>query len=252
MPSERVRFEGTQGHEIVGLLDLPDEPPRAFGLFAHCFTCSKNVRVVPEVARQLNAEGLALLRFDFTGLGQSEGAFERTTFGTNLGDLLAAARFLEREYAAPAFLVGHSLGGAAVLSVAHELASVQCVATIGAPAETAAVRKLIGDVAFADDGVAEVQLAGRDVLIGKAFVDDLQTHDVLARAKSLRRPLLVFHAPGDRIVGITHAERIFHAAVHPKSFVSLGTADHMVSDPKDGAFLGHVLSAWVGRYVDGE
>ncbi len=252
MPSSQVRFEGAQGDTIVGLLDLPDGAPRAFGVFAHCFTCSKNVRVVPEVSRQLNAEGLALLRFDFTGLGQSEGAFERTTFGTNTRDLIAAATYLEHHHTAPAFLVGHSLGGAAVLSVAAELPSVKCLATIAAPAEVAHLRRLFAGVDFDAGPTAQVAVGGRPFLIGREFIEDLERHDVLAQTRRLAKPLLVFHAPGDQVVGIDHAERIFHAARHPKSFVSLGGADHLVSDPREAAFIGHILSAWAGRYVGAE
>jgi alpha/beta superfamily hydrolase len=247
--STQIKFLGALGDEITGLLDLPDGEPRAFGIFAHCFTCSKNVRVVPEIARQLTGEGLALLRFDFTGLGQSEGEFERTTFRTNTGDILAAADYLAREYAPPSFLVGHSLGGAAVLSVAAGLPTVRCVATIAAPAELGQVKRLIGATAFDDQGVAQVTISGRPFSIGREFLDDLETHDVLERTRALGRPLLVFHGPGDRVVGIDHAERIFHAARHPKSFVSLDRADHLVSNPEDAAFVGHVLSAWAGRYV---
>jgi alpha-beta hydrolase superfamily lysophospholipase len=249
MRSERVWFEGAQGDRIVGMLDLPDGEPRAFGIFAHCFTCSKNVRVVPEVARQLNAEGLALLRFDFTGIGQSGGAFERTTFRTNTRDLVAAAAFLEANHRPPAFVVGHSLGGAAVLSIAADLPGIRCVSTIAAPAEASHVRRLLAGARFDEHDVAEVAIGGRTFPLGRAFVEDLETHDVLARTRALRLPLLVFHAPGDRVVGIDHAERIFEAARHPKSFVSLDDADHLVSDPAEAAFLGHMLAAWAGHYV---
>ena len=249
MSSTQVKFTGAHGDQIVGLLDLPAGEPRAYGVFAHCFTCTKNVRVAPEIARQLNAEGLALLRFDFTGLGQSDGAFERTTFRTNTRDVLAAAGLLEREYAAPAFLVGHSLGGAAVLSVAAELPTVRCIATIAAPAEVRHMRQLLGATEFDEHGIAQVNIAGQTFPLGRAFLEDLETHDVLSHTSRLGRPLLVFHGPADRIVGIDHAERIFHTAKHPKSFVSLDTADHLLSSRADAAFLGHVLSAWAGRYV---
>ena len=250
MPSERVRFPGAQGDDVVGLLDLPDGPVRAYGVFAHCFTCSKNVRIVPEVAKRLNAAGLALLRFDFTGLGQSEGDFAETTFRTNTGDLRAAAAWLAEHHGPARYLVGHSLGGAAVLSVAASLPTVRCVSTIAAPAEATHVRTLLAGTTFDDAGVAQILIGGRRFPLGRAFVEDLETHDVLARTAELDRPLMVFHAPGDRVVGIDHAERIFLAAKHPKSFVSLHDADHLVSDPEDAAFVGDVLAAWAGHYVD--
>lgn len=249
MPTQRVEFPASNGHTIVGMLDTPDETPRAFGIFAHCFTCSKNLRVVREVGRALTEEGLALLRFDFTGLGHSEGDFAETSFTSNLDDLERAAAYLGEHHQPPSFLVGHSLGGAAVLGVAGQLDSVRCVATIGAPAEPQHVRHLIAQAAFDASGRAEVTIGGRPFEIGRDFVEDLERHDLHDDIAALRRPLLIFHSPIDTIVGIEHAERIFTSAKHPKSFVSLGNADHLVSNTEDAQFLGHMLSTWAHRYI---
>ena len=249
MQTLHVEFKNAQGRALSGLLDIPDDDPKAYALFAHCFTCGKSLGVIRNIAQQLTAEGIALLRFDFTGLGQSEGEFATTTFTTNTADLVAAAHFLEREYAAPAVLIGHSLGGAAVLAAAALIPSATCIATIAAPAEPDHVKHLLTGVGFDEGDVAEVSIGGRPFRIGRQFIKDLEEHDLADRIGKLKRPLLVFHSPGDTIVGIEHAERIFKAAKHPKSFVSLGKADHLVSRPQDAQFLGHVLSAWAGYYV---
>lgn len=250
MKTERVEFEGASGARLRGLLDTPEGEPVAYALFAHCFTCSKNLKIVSAVAQRMTEEGFALLRFDFTGLGQSEGEFAETTFTTNLGDLEAAAAYLEREHEAPRTLIGHSLGGAAVLAVAGRLASVRCVATIAAPADPVHVRHLVEGAEFDEHGRAAVDIGGRPFEIGREFVEDLERHDMSEEIASLKRPLLIFHAPTDTVVGIENAERLYKAAKHPKSFVSLGHADHLVSDPRDAAFVGHVLSAWARRYVE--
>ena len=249
MRSDRVEFTSPTGHRIVGVLDAPEDEPRATGVFAHCFTCSKDLRVVREVARALTDAGLALLRFDFTGLGHSEGDFAETSFTTNLRDLEAAAEFLAERGSPARFLVGHSLGGAAVLAAAGSIESAACVATVGAPSDPAHVRHLVEGAAFDARGRASVTIGGRPFEIGRDFVEDLERHDLRADIASLRRPLLVFHAPLDAIVSIDHAEAIFTAAKHPKSFVSLGSADHLVSDPADARFLGAVLGAWASRFV---
>lgn len=249
MQTRHVEFESAEGEVLSGLLDVPEEDPKAYALFAHCFTCSKSLGVIRNIAKQLTGEGIALLRFDFTGLGQSEGEFAKTTFTTNTADLVEAARFLEREYTAPAVLIGHSLGGAAVLAAVAMIPSVTCVATIGAPADPTHVKHLLTGAEFDDDNVAEVSIGGRPFKIGRQFIKDLEEHDLVDRISKLKRPLLVFHSPVDTIVGIENAEKIYKAAKHPKSFVSLGEADHLVSKAKDAKFLGHVLSAWAGYYV---
>lgn len=251
MPTQQITFPSPRGHNLAALLDLPDDPGsiRGIGIFAHCFTCSKNLRVVSVVSRTLNAEGLGVLRFDFTGLGQSEGEFAETSFTSNLDDIAAAAEYLARHHSPPSFLVGHSLGGAAVLHAASRIESVRCVATVGAPHDPAHVRHLIGGAEFDEHGRARVSIGGRPFEIGREFVEDLERHDPDETIGSLGRPLLVFHSPTDSIVGIENAERIFKAAKHPRSFVSLGHADHLVSRGADAEFLGHVLSAWARYYV---
>ena len=252
MKTTRVEFESPAGHTLTGLLDTPDGDPVAYALFAHCFTCGKSLKIIRLISEQMTAEGLALLRFDFTGLGQSEGEFAETTFTSNLDDLEAAAAFLEREHRAPRALVGHSLGGAAVLAVANRLDPVRCVATIAAPSEPTHVRHLLTGADFDDSGRAQVSIGGRPFEIGKGFVEDLERHDLTDDIGAMNRPLLIFHSPTDTIVGIDQAERIFKAAKHPRSFVSLGKADHLVSDERDARFLGHVLAAWARRYVEGD
>ena len=246
LPAE---FENAQGKSLSGLLVVPDENPTAYALFAHCFTCGKSQGVIRNIAKQLTAEGIALLRFDFTGLGQSEGEFAETTFTTNAADLVATAKYLEREFTAPAVLIGHSLGGAAVLAAAELIPSATCVATIGAPSDPVHVRHLLTGATFGDGDVAEVSIGGRPFMIGKQFIKDLEEHDLADAIGKLKRPLMVFHSPIDSIVGIENAEKIYKAAKHPKSFVSLGKADHLVSRPEDAQFLGHVLSAWAGYYI---
>lgn len=249
MNTEKVSFPSGKGHKIAALLDLPEGEIKGYVLFAHCFTCSKNLNVIVNIAKQLTHEGIALLRFDFTGLGQSEGEFADTTFTTNTHDLVAASEFLAAHHQAPAALIGHSLGGAAVLNAAHLIPSVKCVATIGAPADPTHIKHLLASADFDEAGVANVKIGGRPFRIGKDFVDDLETHESAERIANLRMPLLIFHSPVDTVVGIENAEWIYRAAKHPKSFVSLGEADHIVSDARDAAFLGHVLSAWVDRYI---
>lgn len=250
MKTEKVSFPGATGQTIAALLDRPDGETIGYCLFAHCFTCTKNLNVIVNIARQLTGEGLALLRFDFTGLGQSEGEFAQTTFTTNTLDLVAAAEFLKENYAAPSALIGHSLGGAAVLSAAHQIPSVRCVATIGAPADPTHIKHLLEGADYDEAGIADVKIGGRPFRIGKEFVDDLESHDSAERIAKLNIPIMIFHSPVDTVVGIENAEWIYRAARHPKSFVSLGGADHLVSDARDAALVGHVLSAWASRYIE--
>lgn len=249
MITDRVELPGHGGHTLSARLDRPEGEVRGCALFAHCFTCSKDFHVVREIGKALTAEGIALLRFDFTGLGQSEGEFAETSFTTNLEDLVLAAEWLEANHAAPRILVGHSLGGAAVLAVAERLPSVQAVATIGAPYEPAHVRHLLGAPDFDAEGTAEVSIGGRPFRIGRQFVEDLDEHAPHQRIANLGRALLVFHSPVDTVVPISEATKIFKAARGARSFVSLDDADHLVSKKRDGRFLGHVLSAWSDRYL---
>jgi len=253
MKTEQIRFRSAAGAHLSALLDRPDdEAPSAFALFAHCFTCSKNLKIANSLARRITDAGLALFRFDFAGLGQSEGEFAETSFSTNLDDLRAACRWLSENAEGPSLLIGHSLGGAAVLSIAGELKTVKAVATVGAPSEVEHVRHLITSADFDDSGRAEVSIGGRPFTISRDFVEDLERHDLPERIASMRKPLLIFHSPIDSIVGIENAEQIYRAARHPKSYVSLDRADHLVSDPRDGAFLGDVLAAWARYYVESQ
>lgn len=247
-----LSFSNGRGQQLSARLDLPDRPPRGYALLAHCFTCSKNLNATTQVSRALAAAGLAVLRFDFTGLGASEGELANSDFSGNVEDVVAAARFLEREHQAPQLLVGHSLGGAAVLRAAGSLPSVRAVATIGSPASPEHVTRLFtpARAELEARGRAEVELAGRRFTITKAFLDDLAEQPMQAAIASLRRALLVLHAPGDLTVGIDNATKIFQTAKHPKSFVSLDGADHLLTDPRDTQFAGSMIAAWASRYLD--
>ena len=251
--SQKLTFPGSQGPGLAARLDLPAAPPRAYALFAHCFTCSKDIFAAARIAGALAEEGFAVLRFDFTGLGASEGEFANTNFSSNVEDLIRAADYLRAEHQAPALLIGHSLGGAAVLAAAGRIPEVKAVATIAAPADADHVIQnfaaKVGDIER--DGRAEVTLAGRPFHITKAFLDDVRGQTLTDQIAKLHRALLVFHSPIDQTVGIENASRIFLAAKHPKSFVSLDTADHLLTRHADAIFVAKVLSAWAGRYVEG-
>lgn len=253
MRSTRVSFTNKAGDQLAARLELPDHrKPAAYALFAHCFTCSKNLLAVTNISRALTAQGIAVFRFDFTGLGDSEGAFEETTFTTNVADLVAAADFLAQDYEAPSLLVGHSLGGAAVLFAAPQIASVKAVATIGAPSDPGHVQHLIksGLEEIEQEGRARVNIGGRDFFIRKEFVQDLQQSNPKALMADFRFPLMVMHSPQDTTVGIENAAAIYSAAWHPKSFVSLDGADHLLSKKADSLYAGEVIGAWVKRYLE--
>lgn len=251
MPGTPVRFENAAGHTLTGVLDQPADTPRATALFAHCFTCSKDLKAVGRIAHALNDAGIAVLRFDFTGLGQSDGEFADSSFSTNISDVVDAASWLARELGGPDILIGHSLGGTAMLAAAREIASARAVATIGSPAMPAHLKHLLGDseATIRDTGEAEVNLGGRPFLLRRQFVDDLDTHDMPAEIAALRKALMVMHAPLDNIVEVENAAEIFTAAKHPKSFVSLDDADHLLSRDSDARYVGHVLAAWATRYL---
>lgn len=251
MATERVEFPGSLNATLAGRLDRPDGEVRATALFAHCFTCSKDVHAASRISKGLADRGFAVLRFDFTGLGHSDGEFAHTDFSSNVDDVEIAARWLGENHTAPSLLVGHSLGGAAVLAVAPRLESVRAVATVGAPSDPAHVAEHLGAAreAIERDGVADVNLAGRTFRIRREFLEDLQEQKLDGTLRDLKRALLVFHSPIDATVGIDHAAHIFTAAKHPKSFVSLDGADHLLSDPADAAYVADVLSAWVERYL---
>jgi uncharacterized OsmC-like protein/alpha-beta hydrolase superfamily lysophospholipase len=250
--SEAVSFPSAAGHALAARLDVPSAAaPRAYALFAHCFTCSKESKAASFISEALTEAGIAVLRFDFTGLGGSEGDFANTTFSSNVSDLVAAAAWLEREHTAPAMLVGHSLGGAAVLAAAGQIPRAVAVATINAPADPAHVAGLFGEAGAEIDarGEAEVELSGRRFRIRREFLEDAAAQKLSAAVAELKRALIVFHAPRDSTVGIDHASRIFLAAKHPKSFVSLDDADHLLTRRADARYVGAVLAAWASRYL---
>ena len=251
MPSQKVVFENQTGHVLSGILDVPAEPTLAYALFAHCFTCSKNLKAAANIARALNDSGIAVLRFDFTGLGQSEGEFADTNFSSNVADLIAAVEYMGRELQAPSILVGHSLGGTAVLQAAASVDSAVAVATIGSPSEPVHVAAMFSgsEEALRERGEATVNLGGRPFLMKQQFLDDLEAQDLRSSVSSLRKALLVMHAPLDNIVEIDNASALFSAAKHPKSFVSLDSADHLLSRDADSRYAGHVLAAWASRYL---
>lgn len=248
---ERIEFPGSAGHLLAARLDRPSGPVRAFALFAHCFTCSKDLAAASRIARALARRGIAVLRFDFTGLGHSEGEFANTNFSSNVGDLVAAADYLRAEHRAPELLIGHSLGGSAVLVAAARIPEAVAVATIGAPADPGHVARLFAAHAdeIAEHGEAEVELAGRRFRIRRQLLDDLAAQRLEPAVAHLRKALLVLHAPLDEVVGIENASRIFQAATHPKSFVSLDSADHLLRRPADAAYAADVLAAWASRYL---
>lgn len=253
MPSttQKLEFAGHSGARLAARLDLPNGPVRAYALFAHCFTCSKDLVAVRRIAAELAREGIAILRFDFTGLGSSEGEFASTNFSSNVADLALAAAYLRDHFQAPSVLIGHSLGGAAVLAAAGDIPEVRAVVTIGAPADVGHVLKNFGSSLqeIEGSGAADVTLAGRTFRIEKQFVDDARAQRIHAAVAALKKPLLILHAPLDQIVGIENATEIFLAAKHPKSFVSLDTADHLLTDPEDAAFAGRVIAGWLSRYI---
>ena len=247
----RIEFTGALGDSLAARLDEPEGDAQAYALFAHCFTCSKDIPAATRIAQSLAERGIGVMRFDFTGLGHSQGEFENTTFSSNVGDLVAAANWLRDERQAPRILIGHSLGGAAVLAAALRIAESVAVATIGAPADPEHVTKLLGGAAndIERTGRAEVSIGGRPFTIGKGLLDDLRAQDPATTIGNLGRALMIFHAPGDSVVGIDNAARIFGWAKHPKSFVSLDTADHLVRKSRDAQFIADVLAAWASRFI---
>jgi putative redox protein len=252
MNTKRISFPNSRGEQLAARLELPeDERPLAYALFAHCFTCSKDFTAAVYIARALSSRGIAVLRFDFTGLGESEGEFAATTFSSQVSDLVAAARFLEQEYQAPRLLIGHSLGGTAALAAAAEILSARAVVTIAAPFSPAHVRDLLGVSAdrIARNGQATVSIADREFTIRKSLLDDLEAQRPEETLRRLKAALLVMHSPNDRVVGIDNAADIYRIAPHPKSFVSLDSADHLLSDSRDSRYAGGIIAAWAVRYL---
>jgi len=249
----KIRFTNRQGITLTGNLELPPGGAwQATALFAHCFTCTRNIKAARNISRALADAGFAVLRFDFTGLGESEGDFSDTDFSSNLDDLEDAAAWVADELDSPQLLVGHSLGGAAALAVAERLQSVRAVATLAAPSSVDHILTQFGEDLdqIEAEGSAEVKLAGRPFRIRRDFVEDARSHSIEERLKKLRRALLILHSPVDKTVGIENAQKIFAAALHPKSFVSLDNADHLLSNNADSRYAGQVISAWASRFLE--
>lgn len=251
MAPQRITFPGHDGGLLAARLDMPEGPHLATALFAHCFTCGKDIPAARRIAARLAGMGIAVLRFDFTGLGHSQGEFANTSFTSNVDDLIAASRYLEGRGMAPALLIGHSLGGAAVLKTAPQLPQVKAVATIGAPFDPGHVTHNFADALprIRAEGAAEVSLGGRPFRIGKAFVEDVSEVALAPAIAGMKAALLVLHAPTDAIVGIDNASQIFLAAKHPKSFVTLDGADHLVTRARDSEYAAGVIATWAGRYL---
>lgn len=253
MKLEKIEFTNSDGHKLVGRLELPaSDHPHNYVLFAHCFTCNKNLSAIRNISRAMTALGFAVFRFDFTGLGESEGDFADTNFSGNVEDLVAASDYLRSNYKAPTILVGHSLGGAAVLFAAKAIPEIRGVVTIGAPADPEHVTHLLqsGIEEIETAGQATVNLGGRDFTIKKQFLDNLRDQSLAVTIEKLRKPLLILHAPQDATVEIKNAELIYHAARHPKSFVSLDGADHLLTRKEDSTYVGQVIAGWAQRYVE--
>jgi alpha/beta superfamily hydrolase len=251
MQTERKDFPGADGQKLAARLDFPSGPIKAYALFAHCFTCGKDIFAASRIAQALTEHGIAVLRFDFTGLGASEGEFANTNFSSNVADLVAAADFLRRQHQAPKILIGHSLGGAAVLAAAGEIPEVKAVVTIAAPSDPGHVKGLFGAslATIEADGEAEVQLAGRPFRIKRQFLIDADEHNLAEKIAALRRALLVMHSPMDTTVDISNALEIFTAAKHPKSFISLDNADHLLTRKDDAVYVAAMIAVWSERYL---
>ncbi|RLJ62456.1 putative redox protein [Lacinutrix venerupis] len=253
MNIQKVTFKNTKNETLVGRLELPvNQHPHNFVIFAHCFTCNKNLSAVKNISRELTANGFGVLRFDFTGLGDSEGDFENTNFSGNVKDLIHASNFLKEQYNAPSLIIGHSLGGAAAIFTASKIESIKAVATIGAPSNPKHVQHLIQSSVeeIKTTGIANVNIGGRPFTIKKQFLDDIETKSLPDVAQKLRKALLVIHSPQDTTVCIQNAEDIYVAARHPKSFVSIDGADHLLSNKEDSNYVGKIISSWATRYVN--
>ena len=252
MPTERFQFTGEGGHQLAAALELPDGEPAAFALFAHCFTCGKDTLAAKRISVALAARGIAVLRFDFTGLGSSEGEFANSTFSSNVADLVHAADHLRATRKAPSILIGHSLGGAAILAAAGKIPEAKAVATIAAPSDPAHVTGLFKEHvdAIRAQGEVEVSLADRPFRIKREFLDDVAEHELMKDITGLHKALLVMHSPVDDTVGIDNATKIFVSAKHPKSFVSLDHADHLLTKPADALYAADVIATWASRYVE--
>ena len=252
MIQERIKFKNRNNYELTGIVHLPERKPTAFALFTHCFTCSKNIKAIGHISDSLVNEGIGVLRFDFTGLGESEGDFSDTNFTSNVEDIYDACDFLSSNYTAPSILIGHSLGGAAVLDAAGDIESCRAVVTIASPSSPDhIIRYFSNSDEIEKKGVAEVKIAGRSFNIKKQFIENLKEQKLVEKVGNLKKALLILHSPFDNIVGIDNAGELFLAAKHPKSYVSLDKADHMLSDPKDSSYVGSLIASWVSKYTGG-
>lgn len=253
MNAKKIEFLNSQGGRIDARLELPvNQHPHTFALLAHCFTCHKDLTALRNISRAMNMQGIGVLRFDFTGLGESEGDFADTNFSSNLEDLLEAAQWLEKEYQAPRILVGHSLGGAAVICAAMLLPSVKAIATIGAPFDPDHVQHLFSNniQTIENEGIAEVTIAGRSFTVKKQFLEDIRSQNLQDKLAKLNRALLILHSPQDLVVPIDNAAKLYNAARHPKSFISLDGADHLLTNKTDSNYVGGVIASWATRYLD--
>ncbi len=252
MPREKLTFTSRQGHTLAAALEVPSQPAQAYAIFVHCFTCSKDIAAASRIARALSDKGIAVLRFDFTGLGNSDGDFANTNFSSNLEDLIEAANYLNTHYEAPSILIGHSLGGAAVLAAAQQIDSVKAVVTIAAPATGKHIEHLFTDHAeeiIANDE-AMVDLAGRRFRIKRQFLEDVARFNDTEHIVRLNKALLIFHSPLDSMVPVSEASKIYRAAKHPKSFITLDQADHLLTQHKDADYVATMIASWLGRYID--
>jgi len=250
--SKKFDFQNKNGETLSGRLELPDTQLVTIAIFAHCFTCSKNILAATRISKSLSQLGIGVLRFDFTGLGNSEGDFANTNFSSNIDDLKAAYNAISSEYFPPQILIGHSLGGAAALKLSTEIDTLKAVVTIGAPSDTSHVSHLFDDNidVINRDGVADVNLAGRKFKIKKQFIDDIKNQNLLEKLSKSKKAYLIMHSSSDDTVSIDHAAKIYQSLKHPKSFISLDKADHLVSNPKDAQYIANVIGAWVGAYVE--
>ena len=253
MASQKVRFRNATGYELSAKLEFPvNQHPHTFAVFAHCFTCNKNLAAVRNISRALNMEGFAVLRFDFTGLGDSEGDFADTNFTSNVLDLIAAAEFLQQEYTAPAIMIGHSLGGAAALCAGSQVDSIKAIATIGAPSDPEHLSHLLeGNIEEIENtGEAYVTISGRKFKVKQQFLEDIREQSIGEHLQKLRKALLIMHSPQDEVVAIDHAANLYTNAFHPKSFITLDGADHLLSNKADSLYAGNMIANWAKRYID--
>jgi alpha/beta superfamily hydrolase len=252
MKSKRLQFTGSLNFKLSALLDLPDNiEPAAYAIFAHCFTCNKNYKILNNVNHALTENSIAVLRFDFTGLGASQGSFADTDLSSNIGDIVAAFEFLDLNYEAPKILIGHSFGSAAVIHAAAQIQSCAAVVTIAATSDLSSIRSILMSkrVDLEQNGMATFNISGRQFPLKKQFLDDLEKINIREATKNLNKPILIFHSPRDELVGIENAYQLFEMANHPKSLVSLDKANHLLSDEKDGTYVGNLIAAWSSKYV---